>query len=551
MPTKAVRRRRRAADAIVSCQKLQKEQLMDNVQPKINVVLYFAIVFFLILVLIEYICIYVLNNGLLVYTLDDPYIHLALAENIIRGHYGINMSEFSAPSSSILWPFILAPFSSFSSSAFFINLASAIAAIIVLVKLLNISNCMSNDRARNIFHSSIMIFFIISTNMIGLVFTGMEHSLQLLVVLIIAYGMAIEIQKDKIEWWLWAAIVIAPLIRYECMAISLASLFYFVMSGRVKPAGLAFLAIIAFLGSFSLFLMSLGLDAFPSSIIAKSSVVRSHGALGSFIGNLINSYHNRQGFVLANGALILVGYVLFGDEIKRKRLACATVCAVFMHFVAGRYGWYHRYEIYILAFEVAVILYLYLPSICKKIFSSNKINRNLYAAITLAGGVSFLIGGPYIVDLFTIPIASNNIYEQQYQMHRFVVTYYKKPVAVNDLGYVSYKNSNYVLDLWGLGSQKALKYRMKSNNFNWMQSLVDEAGVGLVMIYDKWFSNIPKKWIKVGVLYLGKKRITPASSMVSFYATSPEAYPDIMRKLKLFSKTLPADVRFEFKEKNY
>ncbi|MDX1696293.1 MAG: hypothetical protein R3208_21185, partial [Ketobacteraceae bacterium] len=60
-------------------------------------------------------------------------------------------------------------------------------------------------------------------------------------------------------------------------------------------------------------------------------------------------------------------------------------------------------------------------------------------------------GAPYVVNLVTVPIASNNIYQQQYQMHRFAVEYYNKPLAVNDLGYVSYNNDNYVLDLWGAG----------------------------------------------------------------------------------------------------
>src|SRR5476649_158349 len=45
-----------------------------------------------------------------VYSLDDPYIHLALARQIMHGHYGINPGEFAAPSSSILWPFFLVPF---------------------------------------------------------------------------------------------------------------------------------------------------------------------------------------------------------------------------------------------------------------------------------------------------------------------------------------------------------------------------------------------------------------------------------------------------------
>src|SRR6476619_2261761 len=50
-----------------------------------------------------------LPHGKLGYTLDDPYIHLALAERIALGHYGINLGEVTAPSSSILWPFLLLP----------------------------------------------------------------------------------------------------------------------------------------------------------------------------------------------------------------------------------------------------------------------------------------------------------------------------------------------------------------------------------------------------------------------------------------------------------
>src|SRR5918998_1175737 len=51
----------------------------------------------------------VLPHGAIFYTLDDPYIHLALAERIALGHYGINFGEVTAPSSSILWPFLLLP----------------------------------------------------------------------------------------------------------------------------------------------------------------------------------------------------------------------------------------------------------------------------------------------------------------------------------------------------------------------------------------------------------------------------------------------------------
>lgn len=44
----------------------------------------------------------VLRTGGLAYTLDDPYIHLSLAEEILHGNYGINPGEAASPSSSML-----------------------------------------------------------------------------------------------------------------------------------------------------------------------------------------------------------------------------------------------------------------------------------------------------------------------------------------------------------------------------------------------------------------------------------------------------------------
>ena len=45
-----------------------------------------------------------LAGGRLVFTLDDAYIHLAVADQILSGGYGVNPGEFSSPSSSIIWP---------------------------------------------------------------------------------------------------------------------------------------------------------------------------------------------------------------------------------------------------------------------------------------------------------------------------------------------------------------------------------------------------------------------------------------------------------------
>ncbi len=146
--------------------------------------------------------------------------------------------------------------------------------------------------------------------------------------------------------------------------------------------------------------------------------------------------------------------------------------------------------------------------------------------------------------------ASNNIYEQQYQTHRFAVEYYRKPVAVNDIGYVSYENKNYVLDLAGLGSMRALVCRDHGCNPGWMSGLAKMYNVQLAMIYSDWFRGLPANWVKVGELRLGKTRVTPAESRVSFYALNSGAFSEAVREIREFRETLPVGAKFIFNTKS-
>src|SRR5690349_2736474 len=48
------------------------------------------------------------NGGTFVYCVDDAYIHLALAKNLVtHGVYGVRPDAFAAASSSIAWPWML------------------------------------------------------------------------------------------------------------------------------------------------------------------------------------------------------------------------------------------------------------------------------------------------------------------------------------------------------------------------------------------------------------------------------------------------------------
>lgn len=509
--------------------------------------LFFGAGFLFLVILAELTAIMLLNNGHFIYTLDDPYIHLALAENIRNLHYGVNPGEFSSPSSSILWPFIIAPFSSLEYFPLLVNIVAAILTIFTFTQILNVACNITDRRIKAILVSTLLILLMLGTNVIGLIFTGMEHSLQQLVVVAIVWGLIVEVERNKVEPWLLVAIVVAPLIRYENLAISLAALAYLFAQKYYKESISASLLLALFTGGFSIFLTLLGLELLPTSVLAKSFVAASSGSMTSIIKGMRTSLENPRGVLLCVGLLGHLGYLCFARQSNKKRqLAAVTIIAIVMHLVAGKYGWYNRYEIYIWSFLLLMSIYLASDQITKLVAENNS-KTPLVKLIAVPVVFVLLTCLPYIEGLASLPIASNNIYEQQYQMHRFVVDYYKKPVAVNDIGYVSYKNSNYVLDLYGLASVEALNYRKSRRDFGWMNELAKEKKVELVMAYAQWF-KAPNNWIKVGELYLGKEKISADSNKVVFFALSNDSYEEVVLKLSDFLPTLPDGVKFVFQQ---
>src|ERR1035441_10161445 len=75
------------------------------------------------------------DDGHLIYALDDSYIQLSLSEQIAHGHYGIRSEEHTSPGSSILWPFLLAPFAGHAIHVYvplILNVLFGLAAVLLL-----------------------------------------------------------------------------------------------------------------------------------------------------------------------------------------------------------------------------------------------------------------------------------------------------------------------------------------------------------------------------------------------------------------------------------
>jgi hypothetical protein len=138
-----------------------------------------------------------------------------------------------------------------------------------------------------------------------------------------------------------------------------------------------------------------------------------------------------------------------------------------------------------------------------------------------------------------------NIYEQQYQMHRFAVEFFPQNVAVNDIGWVSYRNGRYVLDLWGLGSEEARQgARSNGRTTAFLRDITERNAVVYAMIYDSLFpGSTPPEWCRIAELETSQ--VSAASGTVTFYLIDPSKEAEMARALQRFSSSLPTGARLQ------
>lgn len=452
---------------------------------------------FMLLIAILWVC-----NGQLMYTLDDPYIHLELARHLHHLHYGINDADYAAPSSSILWPFLLTPFAGWSyfvKLPLIINLACLFATLVLLVRLMH---------DLSVFQATLMATVTaLSLNLYGVVFTGMEHSLQVL--LAVASGVLINAHsRDRLAQGgtllLYVCLLLLPFVRYEGLAISVPMLAYLACHGQTRRAALTLAGLVIGLAGFSLFLHQLGLGYLPSSILAKNPP----GAWTIY--NNIKTNLEHYGWLIAF-LLPFLGLSVYRDD---RPLALAIGAAVLLQGVFGQVGWLGRYEIYLLTFLA--------PFLIDRVIRTRP--QLIYVCVLAPLAFFSLLW----VTLFT-PLAASNIYNQQARLAT-IAAELQAPVAVNDLGLISFRTDTYVLDLWGLGSLTALRERQTEQaDADWMDRLMRRHGVEYAFIYPGWFSRLPDNFIKIADLKLNELRVSAAGSQVSIFARD-EMHADILRR---------------------
>lgn len=476
-------------------------------------------------------------DGHLTYTLDDPYIHLALAKNLRHLHYGLNAGEVASPASSILWPWLLAPFAGTAVSDYVPLVLNLIAALALALLVLELLRTLTDGAAlsKPIPTALAVVGVFLCTNVFTTVFVGMEHVAHAAATAAVAIGLIVARREQRIAWWLTAGLIVGPALRYEGIIVTAAGVIVLFVWGHrrhaVTAAACGAVPVLAFAG----WSITQGLSPLPSSVLVKST---GSGGL-SELATTLN--------LLPRVPLpvVLVG-ILIGDLLVRG-IRKTTALHVFALVIVGAqltnrdWGSLSRYLTYTFFAALPVVAFLFRDRVVA-MYASARTGKQMAAV----GIVLAIASWSFVNFTFTSPRAAQNIYLQQAQMGRFVEDYWQRPVAVNDLGEVSLHSDHYVLDLWGLGNETARKERLADRGVAWMDELARQHKVGLVMIYkyDRWFPEVPKEWTPVGKLSFDVQVLTASHAKVTFYATNEAAIAPLQRALQRFAPTLPEGASF-------
>ena len=502
----------------------------------------FCGIFYLAAVALLYVGVVRRTGGHFTYALDDPYIHLALAENLAHGHYGINPTEFTSPSSSIVWPFLLAPFAGtrfFGFVPLFWNLIFGVIAAVLIGYSIARYPPQQDERGFMPWWQQAVtaVLLLFAANLAGLTMLGMEHVLQVMLAVCCAIGLIEALSGRPIPRWCLPAAIVAPMVRFEDLAVTLAVCIALAGFRRWKAAFAVFGLSLVPLIAFSVFLKSKGLPLLPLSVLVKGHAATTTNPVRAMVNEIVRyglylDVRNSDHYPVVIFFLIFAGLAWRTPQRERRAVFAGAAVLAGLQLTIGHFNWFHRYEVYAL---------IVLALLCMRVLAE----RPKFMFGFFALGLLFC-ATPYIDGTAVTTAGALRVYEQQFQMHRFVTEFYHGDYAVNDLGWVSYQRRPgvYVLDIYGLASLEA--WRQPNKTAAWMENIVREHGIKLAMVYPnpEW-NHIPTSWNGMGEMclslpdpgFLGER-------CVVFYSTTPHEDSALRLQLAEFAKTLPPGVTF-------
>jgi len=548
-----------------------------------------------------------LTGGHFYYYMDDAYIHMGVAKNLLQnGSIGLNETTFTSITSSPLYTFLIAGFLVVFnySDQVLLYMAMATWAALAVSMGLAFKRYGYSSLAYWVYIGSLVVCVPVSLAFLS----GMEHLLHLWLaslVLIHWVGASTNSTPKQTPWWLWLLVSLAVLARIETLLLGLTIAGVDMLTGKWRRGlGLTLATLLPPLAFFA-WVHANGGNFIPNTMVVKSNLDTS--GLGGLLGSIWHKVEIKLflidrfwQFAVAICGLVYVGWVWVKTKslyTLRAWLACLG-CLV-PSLLLTDYELTNRYDIWLngivlLVFALSVsdiklprlqgfgtlamlvLPWLYYGLSAYAFIPRSGVLRLGLLALLVVYLLYFALKNPEKIPKGLLPIVPSlvlvfvlcttrflvnaadsfkygyNIYNQQYAYGRFLhAAYNGQTIVLNDIGTASFLTDCPIVDCIGLATTplisvgKHLYATNQVSNLSLIDSVATARGASIAIVNPTWFKkDIPKRWVLAGTWHCQNTGQILASSDINFYAFDSAAARVLTQKLAAFVSEVPATTRF-------
>lgn len=492
------------------------------------------------------------TGGVLVYPLDDTYIHMAMAKNMAtHGVWGVTAEGFTSATSSPLWTALLAiVYAVFGVSTWAPLVLNLLVGTAVVFSVSSLAARAGLPPWLTTLATAAVVF---AGTLPTMTVLGMEHTLHILLATwFVVLAARLAGGDGAAGMWRVAALAAAlTLTRYEGAFAVAAVAVALSIGGRWRAA-----FVIAAAGAVPLVLYGLWSQSHGGFLLPNSVLLKGVAPATTVAGLLqVAVMWNGMAGLVANPHLAVLviavlGAVLLrrGDGASREHVVMALVfvaCTV-LHLQFARAGWFYRYEAYLVVLGLMTVTVIAAGVNWAAVWPASGLMLPAVVAVLLAGVLALPLVRRSVTAVRLTPAAVSNIFEQQYQAGLFLDQFYRgRRVAVNDVGAMSYLADVKLLDVWGLASHDTASLK-RSGAFTSaaLEQLAKRDAAEIAIIYPTWlgdYGGVPASWQKVGEWRV-TNNVVLGENGISFYAVTAEARDELVDNLANYSARLPAAV---------
>jgi hypothetical protein len=503
------------------------------------------------------------TGGALIYTLDDAYIHMALAKNLaMHGVFGVTADHFTACSSSPFWIFLLSAIYVLVGVHTWPPLAlNFLFGLIFIVTACEILLRSGSSRWSTIVVVTALCLFV---PLPAFVLTGMEHVLHILLSSLLLFWAAMLIAQDKVPTWMQytlpITIALSVMVRFETLFLVAAIVFLLLLRRRFFQSIVLVAAAFTPIAILGLYSVSQGWFWLPTSLLLKGRMpqVSSLKSVAASIGyRAIAQLFLAPHLVVVIGALVAIYLWRSVRGIspweRGQVMICLTFITTLLHLQYAQVGGLGRYEAYLLTMGILSIGCADLSALFRHLRAAFAKKSNLLELLPWTIAVVLLLFPLFqhgFQTMVQIPEATRSVYRQQYQMARFLATYYNRTsLAANDIGAVNFFTNIRCLDLYGLADREICRLK-RAGQFDTraLDQLAMSENTKVAIVYDSWFQDqvlngfvsprLPASWRRVAE-WRTQDAVFVADPTVAFYAVDPAEVHHLKESLIQFATQLP------------